>query len=69
MMIMTLIFILCVGIICGMVADRLMHQQWYAKDSYYQKKMIDRAKVYKNISTLFLVGGAILCMYLLFFKL
>jgi hypothetical protein len=52
-----------------MVADRLMHQQWYAKDSYYQKKMIDRAKVYKNISTLFLVGGAILCMYLLFFKL
>lgn len=52
--------------ILGMTAEKLMKQQWYAKDSYYQKLMIDKAKRYKNYSTLFLVGGALLLFYLLY---
>lgn len=65
-MIAIVIVLMSAGLICTMTAERLMHQQWYAKDSYYQKKMIDRAKVYKNVSTLLLLGGAILCGYLLY---
>ena len=66
MMILIAIFFLSSAIFTNLIAEKLMHQQWYAKDSYYQKKMIDKAKVYKNISTLSLVGGAILCIYLLY---
>lgn len=66
MMILVVILFLGTAIFTNLISDKLMHQQWYAKDSYYQKKMIDKAKVYKNISTLTLVGGAILSIYLLY---
>lgn len=65
-MIVIVIMLISIGLVCTMTAEKLMHDQWYASDSYQQKKMIDRAKLYKNISTLSLVGGAILCMYLLY---
>jgi hypothetical protein len=65
-MIILVIMLMCIGLFCTITAEKLMHDQWNAKDSYYQKKMIDRAKIYKNISTLTFFGGAILCIYLLF---
>lgn len=65
-MIIISIMLMCIGMFCTLTAEKLMHDQWKAKDSYYQKKMIDRAKKYKTISTFSLLGGAILCAYLLY---
>lgn len=66
MMLSIVITLICLGMGFGMTSEKLMKEQWYAKDSYYQKLMIDKAKKYKNYSTLFLVGGALLLFYLLY---